>query len=44
MAVRILLADDHEIVLEGIRILLARLRPEWEICGASLMVLIRPLG
>ena len=32
---RILIADDHEIVLEGIRTLLARSRREWEICGEA---------
>jgi len=30
---RILIVDDHEIVREGIRTLLAKARPEWEICG-----------
>ena len=35
MATRILIADDHEIVLEGIRTLLARARREWEICGEA---------
>jgi DNA-binding NarL/FixJ family response regulator len=30
---RILIADDHQIVREGIRTLLARSRPQWEICG-----------
>jgi DNA-binding NarL/FixJ family response regulator len=35
MAARILLADDHEIVREGIRTLIARSRPEWEICGEA---------
>jgi DNA-binding NarL/FixJ family response regulator len=32
MAIRILIADDHEIVLEGIRTLLGRARREWEVC------------
>jgi DNA-binding NarL/FixJ family response regulator len=32
---RILLVDDHEIVREGIRTLLAKMRPEWEICGEA---------
>src|SRR5262244_4185862 len=32
---RILIADEHEIVLEGIRTLLARARREWEICGEA---------
>ena len=33
MSPRILIIDDHEIVREGIRTLLSRLRPDWEICG-----------
>jgi DNA-binding NarL/FixJ family response regulator len=32
--VRILIADDHEIVRRGIRTLL-QARPEWEICGEA---------
>src|ERR1700690_1317292 len=35
MSARILLVDDHEIVREGIRTLIARARPEWEICGEA---------
>lgn len=35
MTARILLVDDHEIVREGIRTLLTRSRPEWEICGEA---------
>jgi DNA-binding NarL/FixJ family response regulator len=35
MATRILIADDHEIVLEGIRTLLSRARREWEVCGEA---------
>lgn len=35
MPTRILLVDDHEIVREGIRTLIARSRPEWEICGEA---------
>ena len=35
MAARILIADDHEIVREGIRTLIDRSRPEWEICGEA---------
>jgi DNA-binding NarL/FixJ family response regulator len=35
MKPRILIADDHEIVLEGIRTLLARSRRDWEICGEA---------
>jgi DNA-binding NarL/FixJ family response regulator len=32
---RILLADDHEIVLEGIRTILGRAQRDWEICGEA---------
>lgn len=32
---RVVIADDHEIVREGIRRLLTRLRPAWEICGEA---------
>ena len=35
MAARILIADDHEIVREGIRTLIDRSRPEWDICGEA---------
>lgn len=35
MPPRILLVDDHEIVREGIRALIARSRPDWEICGEA---------
>ncbi|MGH9546144.1 MAG: response regulator [Terriglobales bacterium] len=35
MPARILLADDHEIVREGIRTLISRSRPQWEICGEA---------
>ncbi len=35
MPPRILLVDDHEIVREGIRTLMARSRPDWEICGEA---------
>jgi DNA-binding NarL/FixJ family response regulator len=34
MAVRILIADDHEVVRQGIRTILAA-RPEWEICAEA---------
>ena len=33
-AIRILVADDHEIVREGIRRLVEQ-RPEWEICAEA---------
>ena len=32
---RILIVDDHEIVREGIRTLINRARPKWEICGEA---------
>ncbi|HLB87964.1 MAG TPA: response regulator transcription factor [Terriglobales bacterium] len=35
MAARILIVDDHEIVREGIRTLIDRSRPQWEICGEA---------
>ena len=36
MKARILIVDDHEIVREGIRTLLTRSRPQWEICGEAI--------
>jgi DNA-binding NarL/FixJ family response regulator len=35
MTARIIIADDHEILRDGVRALLARVRPEWEICGEA---------
>jgi DNA-binding NarL/FixJ family response regulator len=35
MPARILIVDDHEIVREGIRTLIARSRRGWEICGEA---------
>jgi len=35
MGIRILLADDHDIVLEGIRTLIAKSGRPWEICGEA---------
>ena len=35
MPPRILIVDDHEIVREGIRTLINRSRPSWEICGEA---------
>lgn len=35
MPAKVLIVDDHEIVREGIRNLLSRSRPEWEICGEA---------
>lgn len=34
MAIRILLADDHDVVRQGLRTIL-RARPEWQICGEA---------
>jgi len=34
MPTRIFVADDHEVVREGVKSLL-RMRPDWEICGES---------
>jgi DNA-binding NarL/FixJ family response regulator len=35
MSVRILIVDDHEVVREGVRIIINRARPQWEICGEA---------
>lgn len=35
MSVKIAIVDDHEIVREGIKTLIARSRPEWEISGEA---------
>jgi DNA-binding NarL/FixJ family response regulator len=35
MAAKILIADDHEIVREGIRTLIDKSRPDWNICGEA---------
>jgi DNA-binding NarL/FixJ family response regulator len=35
MKPKVLIADDHEIVREGIRRLLTGSRPDWEICGEA---------
>jgi DNA-binding NarL/FixJ family response regulator len=35
MPVKILIVDDHEIVREGIRTLISRSKPEWQICGEA---------
>ena len=36
MNARILIADDHEVVREGLKFLLANARPEWSICGEAI--------
>lgn len=33
---RLLIVDDHEVLREGVRSLLAKLRPEWQICGEAI--------
>jgi DNA-binding NarL/FixJ family response regulator len=35
MTVKILIVDDHEIVREGVRTLVSKSRPEWQICGEA---------
>lgn len=35
MAVKILIVDDHEVVRQGIRSIIQRARPGWEICGEA---------
>lgn len=35
MSERILLVDDHEVILEGIRTLVQRSHRDWEICGLA---------
>ena len=36
MPVRILIVDDHEVVREGVRMILNKARPQWEICGEAI--------
>jgi DNA-binding NarL/FixJ family response regulator len=35
MSARILIVDDHEVLREGLKSLLAKSRPDWEICGEA---------
>jgi two-component system, NarL family, nitrate/nitrite response regulator NarL len=35
MHTRIVVVDDHEVVRAGLKTLIAKLRPEWEICGEA---------
>ena len=35
MSVTILIVDDHEVLREGVRSILERARPQWEICGEA---------
>lgn len=36
MNARILIVDDHEVLREGLKALLAKARPEWKICGEAI--------
>jgi DNA-binding NarL/FixJ family response regulator len=35
MSAKILIVDDHDVVRHGVRSILVRARPEWEICGEA---------
>jgi len=35
MEARILIVDDHDVVRQGVRSIIAKARPEWEICGEA---------
>jgi DNA-binding NarL/FixJ family response regulator len=35
MPAKILIVDDHEIVREGVRTLINRERPQWQVCGEA---------
>jgi YesN/AraC family two-component response regulator len=35
MPARILIVDDHEVVREGVKTLISRSRPDWDICGEA---------
>jgi DNA-binding NarL/FixJ family response regulator len=35
MNTRVLIVDDHEVVREGLKTLMAKLRPKWEIVGEA---------
>ncbi len=35
VSARILIVDDHELVRQGVRNVLAHARPQWEICGEA---------
>lgn len=35
VSARILIADDHDVVRQGIRTIIAKSRPDWEICGEA---------
>jgi DNA-binding NarL/FixJ family response regulator len=35
MPAKILIADDHEVVRQGVRAMISRSRPEWKVCGEA---------
>ena len=35
MTARILIVDDHEVLREGLKSLLAKVRPDWNVCGEA---------
>jgi DNA-binding NarL/FixJ family response regulator len=35
MAAKILIVDDHDVVRQGVRSIISRARPHWEICGEA---------
>ncbi len=35
MPARILIADDHEVVRQGVRAMISRSRPKWEVCAEA---------
>ncbi len=35
MPPKILIVDDHEVVRQGVRAIILKSRPEWEVCGEA---------
>ena len=35
MPIKILIADDHEVVRQGVRSVIKKTRPEWQVCGEA---------
>jgi DNA-binding NarL/FixJ family response regulator len=35
MSAKILIVDDHEVVREGVRTLITREKPQWDVCGEA---------
>jgi len=35
MSAKIFIADDHDVVRQGVRLIIAKARPEWDICGEA---------